>query len=115
MRIRPRALGLLLAVLLVAFAATVPARLWLEQRQQLADLRAQTLATQSENADLQAQVQRLRDPAYLDQLARACLGMVRRGETAFVVIPADSAQGNETVPCEIALDRSSLSDASRGL
>jgi cell division protein FtsB len=33
----------------------------------------------------------LRDPGFLERLARQCLGMVKPGEVAFVVVPVQGA------------------------
>ena len=43
---------------------------------------AETIETR--NADLRADIARLGDPAYLEQQARECLGMVRPGEQPVV-------------------------------
>lgn len=87
LRFTPRAaiLALVLTVLLVSMA--VPLRTYLEQRARVADLQHQTQVLQQQNAQLQRDVQQLNDPAYIERVARECLGMVRRGEIAFVVVP----------------------------
>ena len=46
---------------------------------------------QRENDGLAARAEQLRDRVYLERLARQCLGMVRPGETAFVVVPEQGA------------------------
>ena len=42
---------------------------------------------ESQNERLQERLLELNDPRELERIARACLGMVRPGETAFVTIP----------------------------
>jgi cell division protein FtsB len=86
-RSRPTARAVLLIVVIIAllFAATVPFRTYLSQRQQLARLQQQTQVLEHQRAMLDKQIQQLHDPRYLEQLARACLGMVRPGEIHFAV------------------------------
>jgi cell division protein FtsB len=81
---------LLLAVIgAIAFLSIAPARLYLEQRAEVARLSVRADRLEAANARLSARAERLRDPAFLERLARQCLGMVRRGEIAFVVVPGD--------------------------
>jgi cell division protein FtsB len=42
---------------------------------------------QRRNAALDHRIDRLHDPRYLELLARECLGMVKKGEITFVVVP----------------------------
>ncbi|HEY7666967.1 MAG TPA: septum formation initiator family protein [Actinomycetota bacterium] len=80
--------ALLLVVMLVIFAfAIAPLRAYLGQRSALADLREQSARLERQNERLQERLLELNDPRELERLARACLGMVRPGETAFVTIP----------------------------
>ena len=90
-RVTARAVGLGLTVLLVLTLAIAPARSYLKQRGQLADLARHTQQLEQENIGLQGRVAQLRDPAYLERLARQCLGMVRPGEIAFVAVPQRGA------------------------
>ena len=78
----------LLAVLMVStgIASIVPVREYLDQRGRMADLERQAAALQETNQGLRAQMERLRDPAYLERLARECLGMVMPGEIAFITV-----------------------------
>jgi cell division protein FtsL len=84
-RLTGRAAGLLIAVTLLALLALVPARQWLDQRAQIAELERRATELEAQNDALRDQVARLNDPAELERLARECLGMVAPGETAFVV------------------------------
>ena len=86
-RITARAAVLLVTMMLLAIALVYPARLFWQQRSQIGDLEKQTQALIVENQVLTGKVQKLNDPAYLERLARECLGMVKTGETAFVVVP----------------------------
>jgi cell division protein FtsB len=88
-RVSPRAavLGILLLILM-SFAIT-PVRALLVQRDRLDLLQRQTQALQHQNDALHDRIQQLRDPVYLERLARECLGMVEPGETAFVTVPEE--------------------------
>lgn len=90
-RLTPRAaiLGVILIALL--FSLVVPLRTYMAQRDRLSRLESQTLLLERRNAALQAQIGRLKDPAYLERVARECLGMVRPGEIGFVVVPRGAA------------------------
>ena len=87
MRITPRAAVLLILIAGLLFALVVPLRTYMAQRAQLGKLQRQEQVLQQQNAALQVQVQQLHDPAYLEQLARQCLGMVRPGEIGFTLAP----------------------------
>ncbi len=90
-RLSPRAAGLAVVVVLLLTLAVAPFRTLMDQRGELGDLQRQSEELERENADLQSKIQRFIDPAYQEHLARACLGMVRPGEIAFVTIPKHGA------------------------
>ncbi|BDO41383.1 hypothetical protein CELD12_08730 [Cellulomonas sp. NTE-D12] len=74
-------------VLLLAFVLVYPTlHSYLEQQTQLAQLRAQVAAAQQHNSDLQADLKRWDDPAYVKAQARERLNFVMPGETAFRVV-----------------------------
>jgi len=77
---------LAVAVASVALAVALPFKIWLAQRGQIADLRAQTRAQQQHVAALQAQQARWSDPAYIEQQARLRLHYVLPGEKAYVYL-----------------------------
>ena len=83
-RLTGRAAALLVAVAILIVMAIVPIGRYLDQRSAIADIERRAAELESENADLRAEISRLLDPAELEQLARACLGMVRPGEVAFI-------------------------------
>ncbi|HEY7661253.1 MAG TPA: septum formation initiator family protein [Actinomycetota bacterium] len=83
-RLTGRAAGLLVAVALLLLMALVPTRQLLAQRGAIADLERRAAELEERNGDLRARVSRLHDPAELERLARACLGMVGPGELVFV-------------------------------
>ena len=97
-----RAAVLAVALASVALAVALPFKIWLAQRGQIADLRAQTQAQQQHVAALEAQQQQWADPAYVEQQARLRLHYVLPGEKAYVYLgPKPSTakpatKGNDT-------------------
>ena len=59
---------------------------YIEQRN-LTNLKAQYASVKNRNEALRKQVQRLKTPAGIEEAARESLGLVRQGESAYVVIP----------------------------
>jgi len=90
-RLAPRAAVLVFSIFLVGMFAIAPIRAFLDQRDRLTDLQEQAAQMAADNDALRQRIADLNDPATLERLARACLGMVMPGETAYVVIPADHA------------------------
>ena len=84
-RVTGRAAALLVAVTLLAIVALVPARQFLDQRSEIAELERQTEQLARRNAALEEEIARLYDPVELERLARECLGMVAPGETALIL------------------------------
>ena len=78
--------GLLVAVSVLVVMAIVPARQYLEQRGRIAELDRRAAELESENSELRREISALNDPVHLEELARACLGMVARREVAFVIV-----------------------------
>lgn len=91
-RLTARAAALLVVVAILALLTLVPARQFLAQRGQIAELEAQATQLEQRNDALQREIARLKDPAELERLARECLGMVRPGEIALVTpdVPSSS-------------------------
>jgi hypothetical protein len=58
---------------------------YVEQRN-LSSLKAEYASVRSRNDALRKQVQRLKTPAGIEEVARESLGLVRQGESAYVVI-----------------------------
>jgi cell division protein FtsB len=87
-RLNGRAVALLLIALAVMLLAIPPLRGYLDERGQLKDLQNQATALEQQNQTLQTRIDQLSDATFLERIARECLGMVKPGETAFVVIPA---------------------------
>lgn len=83
----PRAAMLALVVTALLFYLVVPIRTYLAQRDRLNRLERQTQLLEEQNTKLQHQVDQLHDPAYIERIARECLGMVKDGEIGFIVVP----------------------------
>ena len=88
LRLSGRAVALLLIALAVMLLAVAPLRGYLDERSDLAELRSHAAVLEQQNARLDDRIAQLSDATYLERLARECLGMVKPGETAFVVVPA---------------------------
>lgn len=93
-RLTGRAAALIVAVTVLAVMAIVPIGRYLDQRSAIADIERRAAELEAENADLRVEISRLHDPAELEKLARACLGMVGPGEVAFV-LPGQTADPSE--------------------
>jgi cell division protein FtsL len=98
-RFTPRAgvLGVVLIALLLYLV--VPLRTYMAQRDRLEQLERQSTVLQQQNTQLQQQVHRLQDPAYLERIARECLGMLKPGEIGFIVVPKSGSGGSQLPGC----------------
>jgi cell division protein FtsB len=85
-RFRMGAVGLVVGAL--ALTGVAPARQALRQHQQVDELQSRVDALKQRNGELTGRLNRLSDVAYMEKLAREQLGVVRPGETSYVVVPA---------------------------
>lgn len=90
-RLTARAAVLCVVVLFLLTLSVAPLRGLIDQRSQLTRLERQADALTDRNAQLEERIDLLNDPIYLERVARQCLGMVRPGETAFVMVPSHGA------------------------
>jgi cell division protein FtsB len=88
----PRAAILAVVVTALLIYLVVPLRTYIAQTDRLNQLERQTQILQEQKTRLERQVQLLQDPAYLERIARECLGMVKKGEIGFIVVPEGSTQ-----------------------
>ena len=90
-RLKFTARAVILAVIVTGllFYLLVPLRTYVAQRNRLGDLERQTQILEQHNRVLQGRIAQLNDPVYVEKLARECLGMIRPGEIAFVVVPKE--------------------------
>ncbi|MGG5173972.1 FtsB family cell division protein [Pseudarthrobacter sp. J1763] len=93
--------GRLLALAVVMIAITVllapTVKIWWEQRSQISALEADIAAKKAQQNDLNSQVSRWEDPAFVRQQARDRINMVMPGETSYWVFGADPGS-TETTP-----------------
>lgn len=96
-RLRPR-LGpgpqIVIAVLIVGLfgaLAIEPTRQLLEQRERLAGMSNDLRKVETSNERLEARIDRLKDPDFLEQRARS-LGLIRQGETTYIVMPPSDSK-----------------------
>ena len=90
-RVTTRAVLLTLIVIGLLVSAAYPVRSYLSQEAEIDSLERRAGVLAGANRRLQGEIRSLQDPAYIEKLARQCLGMVRPGEIAFVVIPEGAA------------------------
>jgi cell division protein DivIC len=83
----PQIVVLLLIVALVGAMAIEPTRRLLEQRDRIAGMSDDLREVQRLNGKLEHRIARLQDPDFIEQRAREQIGLIREGETTFVVMP----------------------------
>lgn len=88
-RITGRAVAVIVLVGLLTLSYATSLRVWLDQRQQIAQLNADIRATEERITDLEAELQRWEDPEYVKIQARQRLGWVVPGETGYRVVGPD--------------------------
>lgn len=90
-RVAPQLVAVILVVGLAAAMAIEPTRQLIAQRERISGMDTDLRRLQRSNESLQARIDRLNDPDYLEQRARSQIGLVRPGETAYVVMPPGEA------------------------
>ena len=101
--IGPQVLVVLLVIALASAMAIGPTRQLLEQRARISGMQNDLDTLVRSNGQLEHRVARLRDPDYLETLARSQSGLVHEGEKAFVVMPPSKVPGlkhSERLPKE---------------
>lgn len=90
------------AVLVVFVIVITPGlRVFIEQRQQLAALQQDVADKQQQNEQLDAEIARWQDPAYIKAQARDRLYFVMPGETSFLIID-DAAPTADQSPTQVS-------------
>lgn len=84
--IGPQIVALLLILGLLGAMAIEPTRQLIEQRERIDGMSDDLARIERSNRRLDARIGRLKDPDFLEQRARD-IGLVRPGETAYVVMP----------------------------
>jgi cell division protein FtsB len=81
---RAAILALVIAALVISYASSL--RAWAEQRGRIADLRAEASQRSERVAELEKELGRWNDPAYVEAQARERFGWVMPGEIGYVVV-----------------------------
>jgi cell division protein FtsB len=90
-RFTSRAAVLAVVICAIALSLAYPVREYVAQRRQIDQLQAENRVTAAEISRLQAEAQRLGDPAYIEQQARDRLHLCMPGKTCYVIIGAQPA------------------------
>jgi cell division protein FtsB len=89
----PQAVLLLLVLVLVGAMAIQPTRQLLAQHQRVAGVASDLARLQRSNERLKERIAKLRDPTYIEQLARGQIGLVQPGEIPYAVLPPANGGG----------------------
>ena len=92
-----RALVLLAVFALLVVALSVPVRNWLAQRAEVTALQADIAASSERIAQLQTELARWSDPAFISTEARRRLHFVLPGEIGYVTIARDGRPAEEVL------------------
>jgi cell division protein FtsB len=90
-RFTSRAAVLAVVICAIALSLAYPVREYVAQRRQIDQLQAENRATAAQLSQLQAEAQRLSDPAYVEQQARDRLHLCMPGKTCYVIIGGQPA------------------------
>lgn len=92
-RLTSRAAVLAVVICAVALSLAYPVREYIAQRRQIDQLQAEHRAEAAQVSKLEAEQKRLTDPAYIEDQARARLGLCLPRETCYVVIDGQPGGG----------------------
>ena len=86
-------IALVLVLGLVSAMAIQPTRQLLAQQHRIHATAQELHRTERDNNRLEQQISRLRNPDFIEEQARAQIGLVRPGETAYLVMPKPHKHG----------------------
>ena len=86
----PQVIVVVLIVGLFGALAIEPTRQLIQQRDRLSGMTQDLKSVERSNERLEARIDRLKNPDFLEQRART-LGLVRSGETTYIVMPPGEA------------------------
>jgi cell division protein FtsB len=86
-------IALILVLGLVSAMAIQPTRQLLAQQHRISATARELHQTERANDRLSQRIARLRDPDFIEEQARAEIGLVRPGETPYVVMPGPHKKG----------------------
>ena len=81
-----------LVIGLIGAMAIQPTRALLDQRRRIEGMTGDLNQMQTLNSRLEDRIERLQDPDFIEQEAREKVGLVREGETTFIVVPPTRKQ-----------------------
>ncbi len=81
------AIGLGLALIAFMFAFVLPTQTYLSQRDEIGRAEERLEVIRRETAELKADTERLEGDAEVERIAREQYGLVRPGETPYVIVP----------------------------
>lgn len=87
----PQIVAVILVLGLLGAMAIKPTRDLLQQRSRVSGVAHELALLQQSNGRLEHRIAKLKDPDYIDQLARRQIGLVRPGEVPYVVMPPSRA------------------------
>ncbi|ABY22089.1 predicted septum formation initiator [Renibacterium salmoninarum ATCC 33209] len=93
-----RLVALVAVLIAVALLLTPSLNTFLQQRADIASLKADIAAKEKQQKDLENQLTRWSDPAYVKQQARDRLNMIQPGETGYWVYGGDQAPATPDQP-----------------
>lgn len=105
----PQIVALLLVLGLLGAMAIEPTRQLIEQRERIEGMSEDLRGIQKSNRRLENRIGRLKDPDFLEQRARN-IGLVRPGETAYVVMPPSRSAAAETERSQKKVERPVLEE-----
>jgi cell division protein FtsB len=88
----PQVVIVMLVIGLIGAMAIQPTRALLEQRRRIEGMTGDLHRMQALNSKLEDRIERLQDPDFIEQEAREKVGLVRQGETTFIVVPPTRKQ-----------------------
>lgn len=91
---RAAILALVLAALIVSYASSLKA--WSEQRDQIASLEAELAERRANVAEYERDIERWKDPSYVEARARERFGWVKPGEVGYIVVDRGGGADSET-------------------
>ena len=87
-----------LAVIAFLFAFVYPTSTFLRQRSEMSDAEGRIARIEDETRKLDAENKRLEGDKEIERIAREQYGLVRPGETPFVLVPAAPTTTTTTAP-----------------
>jgi cell division protein FtsB len=88
----PQVVIVCLVIGLIGAMAIQPTRALLEQRRRIEGMSGDLRRMETLNAKLEDRIERLQDPDFIEQEAREKVGLVRQGETTYLVVPPTRKQ-----------------------